>query len=471
LEITVQDLPHNTVSVKFSIKPEDYQQEFKKQVNTLARQASMPGFRPGTVPPDLIKSKYGPSILHDILNKKVQEELQNVIKEKNYYLIAKPLLKEYDLKNLKSNEEFSFNFHLAIMPDFSIDYSVFSPILDYHVETTDESIEEQLKSLQKTEGKHREVQAIESLERTYKLSVEMIEVDASGTKVENGYNTQLSFYSDNPNIRPYLTESQKIGDTIPIQISNFFNSIHQASAVLQISRSKIEELYQKNFHFIIKQIWEVELLDKEKELFPLIFRKPAIPYHTGVKEFKKAHQEDLQKKIKEFKRKLIDNQIVNNFNFDINEEIVAHSLMSDYQLNKIEDVYHYFPNFLNRVKVDMVIQKILQDNPEVAISLKDVQKDIEQNIREILTPKKATSEIENPDIQELKPEETLNETDSIDKYVQSMTKEIMQNKEFVNKKFNELQNDRIIRFFEEKVGKNTQNISVKEFIDIYSAID
>ena len=66
-----------------TIPAEDIQARVDQEVKRLAPQVRMPGFRPGKVPPNLIRKMHGDSLLGEALNTVVQDGVQQLLTEKN----------------------------------------------------------------------------------------------------------------------------------------------------------------------------------------------------------------------------------------------------------------------------------------------------------------------------------------------------------------------------------------------------
>jgi trigger factor len=67
-------------SLSFEIEPEVVEREIEERARHYARRAKLPGFRPGRIPPDVIKRRFRQQVLEDvtekIVNKVVLEELE-----------------------------------------------------------------------------------------------------------------------------------------------------------------------------------------------------------------------------------------------------------------------------------------------------------------------------------------------------------------------------------------------------------
>ncbi len=66
-----------------TIPAEDIEARVNEEVKRLAPQVRMPGFRPGKVPPNLIKKMHGDALQRDALQGAVQDGVQQLLQEKN----------------------------------------------------------------------------------------------------------------------------------------------------------------------------------------------------------------------------------------------------------------------------------------------------------------------------------------------------------------------------------------------------
>ena len=65
-----------------TIPAEDIEARVDQEVKRIAPQVRMPGFRPGKVPPNLIRKMHGEALQRDALNASVQEGVQQLLEEK-----------------------------------------------------------------------------------------------------------------------------------------------------------------------------------------------------------------------------------------------------------------------------------------------------------------------------------------------------------------------------------------------------
>jgi trigger factor len=76
-----------------TIPAQDIEARVEQEVKRIAPQVRMPGFRPGKVPPNLIKKMHGEALQRDALNGAVQESVQQLLQEKNVRPALQPQVK------------------------------------------------------------------------------------------------------------------------------------------------------------------------------------------------------------------------------------------------------------------------------------------------------------------------------------------------------------------------------------------
>ena len=79
-----------------TIPAADIEARVEQEVKRIAPQVRMPGFRPGKVPPNLIRKMHGESLAGDALNGAVQDGVQQLLNEQN---IRPALQPQVELEN------------------------------------------------------------------------------------------------------------------------------------------------------------------------------------------------------------------------------------------------------------------------------------------------------------------------------------------------------------------------------------
>ena len=177
------------------IEPTDYKSEFDKEIRKYSQKSQLKGFRKGKVPLSAIKKMYGKSVLADVIDKKVQTTLQEVIAEKELDILGGPVSSEdqkmidFDLKNLG---DFEFKFDLGMAPE--IDVKGVSPSdkhMNYHVKVEDATVDEQMSDLRKRMGTQEDTD--EPIDTLDIVSLKISEVNSEN---EEPYSAEITIMPD-----------------------------------------------------------------------------------------------------------------------------------------------------------------------------------------------------------------------------------------------------------------------------------
>lgn len=177
------------------IEPTDYKSEFDKEIRKYSQKSQLKGFRKGKVPLSAIKKMYGKSVLADVIDKKVQTTLQEVIAEKELDILGGPVSSEdqkmidFDLKNLG---DFEFKFDLGMAPE--IDVKGVSPSdkhMNYHVKVEDATVDEQMSDLRKRMGTQEDTD--EPIDALDIVSLKISEVNSEN---EEPYSAEITIMPD-----------------------------------------------------------------------------------------------------------------------------------------------------------------------------------------------------------------------------------------------------------------------------------
>jgi trigger factor len=98
-----------------TIPAEDIDARVDKEIKRIAPQVRMPGFRPGKVPPNLIRKMHGESLQQDALNSVVQDSVQQLLQEQKLRPAMQPqvaLEKDYE-----PGKDVQINVKLEALPD------------------------------------------------------------------------------------------------------------------------------------------------------------------------------------------------------------------------------------------------------------------------------------------------------------------------------------------------------------------
>ena len=129
----------------------------QNKIQELAPKASIPGFRPGKVPYNIIKSRFGKQIFGEVVNESLNDVSKKIVDDFKINAATQPKM---DVKSLEEGKDIKVNYSVEVMPDFKIPdltkLKITRPIVKVENKQVDESIERIAKQNSKTEKVNKE---------------------------------------------------------------------------------------------------------------------------------------------------------------------------------------------------------------------------------------------------------------------------------------------------------------------------
>ena len=99
---------------KVALPAKEIEDKISHRLKELARTAQLPGFRPGKVPVSLLRKKYGPSVMGEILERAVNDSSQQAIAEKGLRPAMQP---EIEITSFEDGGDLEYTIAIEILPD------------------------------------------------------------------------------------------------------------------------------------------------------------------------------------------------------------------------------------------------------------------------------------------------------------------------------------------------------------------
>lgn len=173
MDISVQDI--NSVDKEIIIKAQrkDLEPKFEEAYKKYKKQIHMPGFRPGKVPLNIVRQRFGDEIEQEEVGKYVQE-----VFEKEVVPEYKPVGEPEMLDLVWENDELEAKFKVGMRPEFELaDLEKISVDQMIH-DVSDEDVEKELERVLEQQGNWEVVE--EKISDTSRVTVEAIPVDDEG---------------------------------------------------------------------------------------------------------------------------------------------------------------------------------------------------------------------------------------------------------------------------------------------------
>jgi trigger factor len=202
-----------------TIPAEDIEARVDQEVRRIAPQVRMPGFRPGKVPPNLIRKMHGEALQRDALNGAVQEGVQQLLQEKNVRPALQPEV-ELDEK-YEPGKDAEIRVRLEALPEVPPAEITGLKLERLTVEADDAAVEDQLKQLASqskrwTDAPKKHAAALGD------LVVMDFEGSVGGTPFEGGKGEDMSVELGSGRLIPGFEEQlvgAKAGDSREVNVS------------------------------------------------------------------------------------------------------------------------------------------------------------------------------------------------------------------------------------------------------------
>ena len=147
MNTTITERRDNAVRIKIELTKEDYQAGVKRELNKLSREMSLPGFRKGNVPKQIIQKRYGTEIQTEVVADLAAKELDRVVEEEKLKVYGQPL-PDYESIEVLAAAEPVLEFSVPLVPaDMDFDFAGKS-FKAYEVEIPDSFLTKELTRLQ-----------------------------------------------------------------------------------------------------------------------------------------------------------------------------------------------------------------------------------------------------------------------------------------------------------------------------------
>jgi trigger factor len=120
------------------------QSKMDEKLNELQKEVALKGFRPGKVPPAVIKNQFGKSIYGEVVDKILRETSSKAIEEKKLKVAGQPKI---DLKQFGEGKDLNYELQIDCLPNVILKSFDKFKALDFKVKIEDKVINEKMKEL------------------------------------------------------------------------------------------------------------------------------------------------------------------------------------------------------------------------------------------------------------------------------------------------------------------------------------
>ena len=143
MKIEIQNKKGLTTTLSIIVDKKTIQEELDKKLIELQSEVNLKGFRPGKVPPNVIKSQFGKAIYAEVIDKILRESSSKALEEKKIKPAGQPKI---DLKTFGEGKDLNYTLEVDSLPKIELadfgKYSINQFSLKIENKLVDEKIEE-----------------------------------------------------------------------------------------------------------------------------------------------------------------------------------------------------------------------------------------------------------------------------------------------------------------------------------------
>ncbi len=176
------------------VDKKNIQTKMDERLKELQKEVALKGFRPGKVPPEVIKSQFGKSIYGEVVDKILRETSSKAIDEKKLKVAGQPKI---DLKQFGEGKDLNYELQVDCLPSVTLKSFDKFKATSFKVKIEDKIIEDKLKEIanqnKQFEDKNENEKAIKGDQVTFDYSAT---VDGNKFEGSEGKGVQIELGKD-----------------------------------------------------------------------------------------------------------------------------------------------------------------------------------------------------------------------------------------------------------------------------------
>jgi len=303
-----------TVTIDIELGAEDLAPKVKARLNQVRREATIKGFRKGKAPISFIRKVYGPGALQEEMNKLLDEQLNEALRNEDYTFFGEP---EFDSEayeipkpDVVNIPDYKFRFESAIQPEFEVaGLDDAGAIYRYQITPEESDIDTALDRTRDQLSTNEPVD--EPIQNKDMVHIQYDELDDEGNVKEDGW----------ANTMEVLFDEEQIVESFYQQLNGQSKDFTFDFNIYEVEKNLGEEQVRKYLLKIGEADAEVEVGSQFRGKIVDVQRpKPA---ELNEEFFKKAFGEEAEITTEEGARERIREIITDNFKQDTQQFLQA----------------------------------------------------------------------------------------------------------------------------------------------------
>lgn len=353
MDITLTPTAELTADLAVTITPADYQAAFDRRLKEATQKAQLKGFRPGKVPPALVRKMYGKSLLAEEVNRALSEGLTTYIRDQKLRLLGDPMLvSDQASVDFESQQEFKFTFEIGQLPEVELPASNTLAVTRYHITVDDATLEDTMEQIRRQYGATTEPETAATGDY---LTGEL-------RQPATDFTVQTMLPVDKLKANQDLFVGRANGDVVTFDLQQALGN--DAGAIASLTGVNREQAANLNgeFEFAISKITRTAAPEMNQELFDKVFGPGNV---TSEDEFREKIRLTVQDNFdreaeKSFIHHVVDT-VVQNTSLQLPESFMKKWLLVTNEKLTQELVDQNIGSYANELRWSMIRSKVAEE--------------------------------------------------------------------------------------------------------------
>tara|TARA_B100000579_G_scaffold339315_1_gene290675 strand:- start:94 stop:1530 length:1437 start_codon:yes stop_codon:yes gene_type:complete len=369
MKVEIQSKKGLRTSLSISIDKESIQKKLNERLIELQSEVSLKGFRPGKVPPEVIKNQFGKAVYGEVIDKILKESSSKAIEEKKIRIVGQPKI---DLKTFGEGKDLNYVLEIDSLPEIKLKSFENFKSTEFKVKVEKKIIEDRIKEIAIQNKNFKDKKDNEKAEIgnqvifDYSATVDGKKFEGSegkGVQIELGKDLFLKGF-DNQLVGAKKNDEKTIEVNLP-------------------SNHPKKELANKKTKFICK-VLNIKRADETKindEFAKNMGAKDLADLNILVE---KQISSQYKQALDSITKKEILDQLEKNHNFDLPKNLVDNELANITQNLKKEDKDRHKDNneklAKSRIKLGLVLNEYAEKN-NLKVNEEEIKSEIQKQTR------------------------------------------------------------------------------------------
>lgn len=450
MTITQEKIDDLRSKVKVNLKKEDYEPQVKKQLKALGKVVQIKGFRPGMVPPDLIKKMYGNEVLAEELNKILNDEVYKYINDNNIDIVGSPIPAEgqkldIDIYGLR---DIDFDFEIGHAPNITLSFlDSFSAFIKYRILVDDKMIDEEVDRVRKRFATYEYPETVGDSDI---LTFTIEELDEEGNLKSDGISTVSSVMVDLLK-DPYKTQALalKKQESFEADVFDLMDRDRESMAKNLLNMNDLTKLNDvgKRFRLTLNNITRMVPAVLNEEFFQKVYGDNGPKTEEAMRAYIKADLEAyFDGQTDSYLLNNIHKIIVANVYFPLPDDFLRRwiELTNEDPISK-EEIEQSYSRFTRRLRWILIQKKVKQqENMEVT------EEEVRERLRVDIVHRLSAYGLSGMD----------------EEWIDQMVQKKIADKDTFLQTRDQILEDKVLNYLKTKVKLVEKEVTIEEFEDL-----